>query len=128
MMPRAKKPTMSEHVMTPVTSRIVLMYSATILESLLFGMVDGSGFWLSLSGADYGGYVAIDHSVSPNRIWVADTENNRVLGWSSITVFAAHGPANIVIGQSDITANACNVLREPESSPLCREKCEAIRV
>jgi hypothetical protein len=31
-----------------------------------------------------------------------------VLGWSSITVFAAHGPANIVIGQSDFTANACN--------------------
>jgi hypothetical protein len=43
--------------------------------------------------------VAIDQSVSPNRIWVADTENNRVLGWSSITAFAAHGPANIVIGQ-----------------------------
>lgn len=33
--PGATTPTIIEHVMTPVTSRIIWMYSATMLESLV---------------------------------------------------------------------------------------------
>jgi len=71
-------------------------------------LVDGFGLWMNLAGGDYNGDVAIDKSVSPNRLWVADTENNRVLGWSSLAAFSSHAPANIVIGQPDFTSNACN--------------------
>ncbi len=71
-------------------------------------LVDGFGLWMNLAGGDYNGDVAIDKSVSPNRLWVADTENNRVLGWSSLAAFSSHAPANIVIGQPDFTSNSCN--------------------
>jgi hypothetical protein len=71
-------------------------------------LVDGFGLWMNLAGGDYNGEVVIDKSVSPNRLWVADTENNRVLGWSSLAAFSSHAAANIVIGQPDFTSNACN--------------------
>jgi hypothetical protein len=71
-------------------------------------LVDGSGLWMNLAGGDYNGDVAIDRSVSPNRLWVADTENNRVLGWSSVRAFSSHAPAEIVIGQPDFTSNFRN--------------------
>src|SRR5208283_3332687 len=71
-------------------------------------LVDGFGLWMNLAGGDYNGDVAIDKSVSPNRLWVADTENNRVLGWSSLAAFSSHAPADVVIGQPDFTSNSCN--------------------
>ncbi len=43
--------------------------------------------------------VVIDHSVTPNRIYVADYSNNRVLGWSSDANFANGKAADLVIGQ-----------------------------
>jgi sugar lactone lactonase YvrE len=46
--------------------------------------------------------VAIDKSVTPNRVYVADTSNNRVLGYSSITALVNGGPAVMVIGQTDL--------------------------
>jgi hypothetical protein len=54
------------------------------------------------------GDVAIDKSVTPNRVYVNDFGNNRVLGWSSVAAFTAHAAANIVIGQPDFNSNACN--------------------
>jgi hypothetical protein len=45
--------------------------------------------------------VAIDRSVTSNRIYVADSHNNRVLGWSSATAFVDHEAANLEIGQPD---------------------------
>ena len=33
------------------------------------------------------GQIAIDRSVTPNRIYVADTANSRVLGWSTMSAF-----------------------------------------
>ena len=45
--------------------------------------------------------VAIDTSASPAAIYVADTGNNRVLGWSDAANFANGATANIVVGQRD---------------------------
>jgi uncharacterized protein (TIGR03437 family) len=45
--------------------------------------------------------VAVDTSVSPSPIYVADTSNNRVLGWKDATNFANGQKADIVIGQND---------------------------
>jgi hypothetical protein len=36
------------------------------------------------------GRVAVDTSASPNRLYVADTTNNRILGWRSIGALVNH--------------------------------------
>src|SRR5690349_23381758 len=46
--------------------------------------IDGAG--LDLQDQTFGS-VAIDTSETPNRVYVADTANSRVLGWSNITAF-----------------------------------------
>ena len=51
--------------------------------------------------------VAVDTSVTPNRVYVADTANNRVLGYSNIAMLTNGSPANLVIGQPDF--NSTNV-------------------
>src|SRR5271170_5759863 len=45
--------------------------------------------------------VAIDRSVSPSRIYVADPSNNRVLGWNNASAFANGQAATLEIGQPD---------------------------
>jgi sugar lactone lactonase YvrE len=45
--------------------------------------------------------VAVDRSVSPNRLYVADSGNHRVLGWHSIAALKNGSPADLVIGQPD---------------------------
>lgn len=82
-------------------------------------LVDGLGLWMGLAGGDYNGDVAVDKSVSPNRIWVADTQNNRVLGWSSVDAFSSHAAASIVIGQADFISNACNEGIGVSATGLC---------
>jgi len=62
--------------------------------------------------------VAIDKSVSPNRVYVADTRNSRVLGYSSITALVNGAAANIVIGQPDFFSASCNTLG-PSAKSLC---------
>jgi sugar lactone lactonase YvrE len=43
------------------------------------------------------------------QIFVADTENNRVLGWDSVDVYENGDPADLVLGQPDfVTADAPN--------------------
>ncbi|MGA8794831.1 NHL repeat-containing protein, partial [Candidatus Binatus sp.] len=52
--------------------------------------------------------VTIDASTTPNRLYVADDSNSRVLGWNDVTTFANGAPADLVIGQPDFYSNACN--------------------
>jgi sugar lactone lactonase YvrE len=47
--------------------------------------------------------IALDTSVVPNRLYVADTGNNRILRWNSAAAFLNGAPANLVIGQPDFT-------------------------
>jgi sugar lactone lactonase YvrE len=63
--------------------------------------VDGRGLHAPLG-------VAVDHSVEPNRVYVADSQNNRVLGWSDVRNFTSGAPAAIVIGQPDFNRSGCN--------------------
>jgi DNA-binding beta-propeller fold protein YncE len=44
--------------------------------------------------------VAVDRSVTPNRIYLADPDLNRVLGWSDIRQFRARAAADLVLGQT----------------------------
>src|SRR5208282_6759293 len=52
--------------------------------------------------------VAIDASATPNRIYVADAYNSRVLGWKDVTAFTNGSAADLVIGQPDPYSTACN--------------------
>jgi len=61
---------------------------------------------LDLQGSLAG--VAIDQSSVPSRVYVADTANNRVLGWSSAAALVNGKPASLVIGQPDFFSTTCN--------------------
>ncbi len=47
------------------------------------------------------GGVAVDKTLSPNGLYVADTSNNRVLGYLNGVSFSNGAPATLVIGQVD---------------------------
>src|ERR1700730_6739341 len=64
-------------------------------------IVDGRGLYAPAA-------VALDYSVTPNPIYVADYSNNRVLGWSSNTNFANGKAADLVIGQPSFLTALCN--------------------
>ncbi len=61
-------------------------------------LVDGKGF--SFPGPYPGGAV-LDNSVAPARLYVADTVNNRILGFRNFTNLQNGIPADLVIGQPD---------------------------
>ena len=46
--------------------------------------------------------VALDLSSKPIHLYIADTGNNRVLGWRDATTFANGATADIVVGQNDL--------------------------
>ena len=52
--------------------------------------------------------VAIDSSATPNRVYVADQDNNRVLGWRDADSFSNGAAADLVIGQPDFLSSKCN--------------------
>lgn len=49
--------------------------------------------------------VAIDRHATPNHIYIADSANNRVLGWSDLGALVNGAAADLVIGQSNFIAN-----------------------
>ena len=70
-------------------------------------------------GMDAPAGVAIDQSAG--HALVADTQNNRVLGWKSIAAFRSGGAADIVIGQPDFNSSGCNQNAEsPAATSLCQ--------
>ena len=75
-------------------------------------LVDGIG----LGG---GGGPALDTSVTPNRLYVADPYNFRILGWNDAAGFSASAPADLVIGQPDVFATRQVGLCNPTASNLC---------
>jgi sugar lactone lactonase YvrE len=52
--------------------------------------------------------IAIDQKSSPKHLYVADSFDNRVLGWNNVATFADGAPADLVIGQPDFFSNAAN--------------------
>jgi sugar lactone lactonase YvrE len=89
-----------------------------------FGLVDNMVDFGGPAALNFPTAVAIDHSVSPNRIYVVDTDNNRVLGYADETKLMNGSSADLVIGQADFfsaVANAsstANNLVEPVSATV----------
>ena len=52
--------------------------------------------------------MAIDRSVTPNRIYVADSANSRVLAWKDANDLPLGKEADLVLGQPTFEANGCN--------------------
>jgi len=52
-------------------------------------------------------HIAVDLSATPNRIYVVDTENSRVLAWNNIATFTSGSAANLVLGQNDFVQSDC---------------------
>ena len=56
----------------------------------------------------YPSATAIDTSRSPEAVYVADTENSRVLVWLDAAAFSNGDNADLVIGQPDLLSAGCN--------------------
>jgi sugar lactone lactonase YvrE len=52
--------------------------------------------------------VAIDRSTNPNRVYVSDFNNNRILGWADVSGLTNGAPADLVIGQPNFSSRICN--------------------
>lgn len=63
--------------------------------------------------------IAVDRGSTPNRLYVADYDNNRVLGWRNARNFKKGTPADLVIGQPDYTSAACNRGGAASDRTLC---------
>ncbi len=63
---------------------------------------------VSSSGYNQPIAVAIDASVVPNRLYVTDSSNNRILGYKNVTSLVTGAPADLVIGQPDFNSHGCN--------------------
>lgn len=68
-------------------------------------IVDGRGFYFA-NGFPAG--AVLDTSVTPARLYVPDTFNNRILGYSDFTHLKNGQPADIVIGQPDFNRSVIN--------------------
>jgi sugar lactone lactonase YvrE len=98
--------------------RVVVLIHLPVAEasghttaSRVLGQIDFSHNGANIAnaqGLNFPTGVAIDLSVNPNRIYVADTNNNRVLGWSSAAGFANGKAADLEIGQPDFRSTVCN--------------------
>jgi uncharacterized protein (TIGR03437 family) len=53
--------------------------------------------------------MAVDYSQAPYAFYVSDTNNNRILIWRDATTFHSGDPADLVIGQPNLTTALANV-------------------
>jgi sugar lactone lactonase YvrE len=91
------------------------------IASLVFGQSDfykNAPNFVDGAGMAAPSAVAIDTAAAPNHVWVADTANNRVLGWHDAGGFINGAAADIVIGQPDFLSSAPNQGVSPSASTL----------
>ena len=96
---------------------------------LVLGQVDfakNAANLVDANGVLSPGGIAIDQSVSPNRLYVADTENNRILKYNDVTALINGSPADIVIGQADFNSYLCNQGGAAGANTLCNPGAVAV--
>lgn len=69
--------------------------------------------------------VAIDKSVIPNRAYVVDRGNNRVLIYLNASTLLNGGSANMVLGQANLSTTSCNYFGRNAAS-LCNPNGVAV--
>jgi sugar lactone lactonase YvrE len=79
------------------------------LANQVLGQIDfvkTAANFVDATGMDAPHGIAVDSSAG--RVYVADTLNSRVLGWSTVASFAGGEPAAVVIGQADFNSSYAN--------------------
>ena len=102
LMETAGAQTPASTIFNPAPSRIVgqaVLQQQGVLTATAPNLVEGREF----NGPQA---IAIDTSVAPPILYVADTVNNRVLAWKNATAFANGDFAGLVIGQRDFLTTA----------------------
>ncbi|MCW5966634.1 MAG: hypothetical protein KIT83_21530, partial [Bryobacterales bacterium] len=61
--------------------------------------------------------IAFDFSSDPPHVYIADSGNHRILGYRNVQRFRSLAPADIVIGQPDLTTNVINYPGGQTDSP-----------
>ncbi len=88
-------------------------------------LTQGLPNFINKDGFDSPIAVAIDLSVSPNHVYVADWNNSRVLGWESASAFINRSLAAIELGEHDPGANdGCTI--GPSDATLCHPSGVAV--
>jgi hypothetical protein len=61
-------------------------------------------------GEDTPGGIAVDASSDPpyRHLYVADSKDNRVLGWNDVSSYVSAQPADMALGQPDLFSYKCN--------------------
>ncbi|HXJ38792.1 MAG TPA: hypothetical protein VNH18_05910 [Bryobacteraceae bacterium] len=85
--------------------------SVNLVEGREFHLADGVTATSALGSA------VLDQSVSPPRLWVADSLNNRVLGFKDFTRLKNGDKADIVIGQPDMFRTLANYPTDDATKP-----------
>jgi uncharacterized protein (TIGR03437 family) len=73
--------------------------------------------------------MAIDYSQAPFPLYVSDTNNNRILIWKNSVTFRNGDPADLVIGQPDLTTaipNVDNAAQTPTATSLAGQRGMAL--
>lgn len=63
-------------------------------------------------------HLVVDRDSTPNRVYLSDTGNNRVLAWNNVADFLAGNPATVAIGQPDLTSGSPNRGGSPAANTL----------
>ncbi len=81
-------------------------------------LVEGREFdFQSLTNGSVDAGIAIDMTSSPPHLYVADTYNNRILGYSDVRKIATGAKADIVIGQPDFQRTLINYPSNDPNAP-----------
>ena len=72
-------------------------------------LIDGEGY-----STPWG--IALDKSTSPNRLYVVDSQNSRVLGYANVTTLNSLNSADVVIGQPDFVSYYPNLFDSTDSN------------
>ena len=70
------------------------------------------------NGSVAGGGMAVDTTSNPPHLYIADTFNNRILGFRDVRSVGENSKADIVIGQVDLLSNSVNGSSGKTSAPL----------
>ena len=120
-------------VIIPVVCLLAAVFASALLNAIggtadhVAGQIDfvhSAPDFVDGRGLNFPSAVAVDPV--DGEIYVADTANNRVLGWKSASEFEGNQPADLVIGQTDFYSYDCNQTPgqlSPGSSPTENTLC-----
>ena len=89
--------------------------SASTVAQYVLGQTDfmhSNANYITASTMSSPSGVAIDKSSTPHHLYVADTSNNRVLGWNNAASFSNDQPADLVVGAGDFQSPGALVHRK----------------